>query len=547
MSRINFEVANAEIVESSDPQFSIAKIHAFSSGDNLHDMWCDVDTLKKTSSTMDEKPIVFDIDERWDDFGGHNDKNEPRIAGFAEKDSAEFYELDDGRTAFSVRVKIWKYYAKDFMRIFERDDGKKKVSVEMDLKEVGEEDSRGFRQMLDWAYSAICVLGDLLQEASPKAHMQILSFSEHPDKEKYFDKFAKYDRIDFKIPSSVKKNAERGLELRKKYGRGGTSVGMATARYLVKNTVASPQKVRHIAKYFPRHAGDNLDDKTSAGWIAWLLWGSNAGRRWSEKIVKQMNSADDKMMAYFEENVLKEESTTVEMATSDEVDTQEENLLAEDFASGKEENMKEKDEKAVETEAEVEDENVMMEEKESEEEAPPEEESGDGEYFEKESDDEEEAEAEEEQEEEMSMNSYQRMEEMLAMLESEEADFSFDEKSYPVLDSILDKFSALKEERDSLFEYKKNQEEAQKAFEVDKTIAGIKQYVPEDKIAELKEDAANFSIENIDGWKNKANAIAFEYSKDAVEEDEEDGFVKWQFPIKSETPSGTGGLWDEIG
>lgn len=96
----------------------------------------------------------------------------------------------------------------------------------------------------------------------------------------------------FAPPEAVQDAARRGLELRKEHGRGGTSVGLATARLLASGRRVSAAKVRHIARYFPRHAGDNLDDKTSNGWIAWLLWGGHAGRAWSESIVRRLDKAD---------------------------------------------------------------------------------------------------------------------------------------------------------------------------------------------------------------------------------------------------------------
>jgi len=110
----------------------------------------------------------------------------------------------------------------------------------------------------------------------------------------------KYDHIDFSIPGGVQKAAIRGLELRKKFGRGGTHVGMGTARKLSKGGNISPQKVKHISKYFARHAGDNLHktgrdgDPPSNGYIAWLLWGGDAGWRWSKKLVRQINKANEK-------------------------------------------------------------------------------------------------------------------------------------------------------------------------------------------------------------------------------------------------------------
>jgi len=111
---------------------------------------------------------------------------------------------------------------------------------------------------------------------------------------------SKYDHINFNIPDGVQKAAIRGLALRKKFGRGGTHVGMGTARRLAKGGKISPQKVKHISKYFARHEGDNLHktgrdgDPPSNGYIAWLLWGGDAGWRWSRKLVGQIEKANEK-------------------------------------------------------------------------------------------------------------------------------------------------------------------------------------------------------------------------------------------------------------
>jgi hypothetical protein len=87
------------------------------------------------------------------------------------------------------------------------------------------------------------------------------------------------------IPSGVSNAAVRGLTLRHKYRRGGTSVGVATASTLASSLSISLAKVLHIANYFPRHAHDKLDQRNppSNGYIAWLLWGGDPGRRWATK------------------------------------------------------------------------------------------------------------------------------------------------------------------------------------------------------------------------------------------------------------------------
>ena len=113
---------------------------------------------------------------------------------------------------------------------------------------------------------------------------------------------APYDDLDFSIPSGVKEEAQRALNWVSEFNRGGTSVGRGTARYLVSNSSASPDKVRQIARYFPRHEVDKRaegyrpgeDGYPSNGRIAWALWGGNAGQSWASKLVRAMNLRDEK-------------------------------------------------------------------------------------------------------------------------------------------------------------------------------------------------------------------------------------------------------------
>lgn len=115
----------------------------------------------------------------------------------------------------------------------------------------------------------------------------------------------RYDHIDFSVPSGVKAEVKKALQWRKEFKRGGTSVGLATARTLVSGGNVSPEKARHIARYFPRHEVDKQgkgyspgeDGFPSNGRIAWALWGGDAGRAWSSKLVKQMDAADKKDMS----------------------------------------------------------------------------------------------------------------------------------------------------------------------------------------------------------------------------------------------------------
>lgn len=95
--------------------------------------------------------------------------------------------------------------------------------------------------------------------------------------------------IDMKPPAAVAKEAEKGLRLHEASGKGGTEVGWARARQLADREELSRDDVVAMASYFARHAVDKDakgwgdDEDPSAGYVAWLLWGGEPGREWTEK------------------------------------------------------------------------------------------------------------------------------------------------------------------------------------------------------------------------------------------------------------------------
>jgi len=90
---------------------------------------------------------------------------------------------------------------------------------------------------------------------------------------------ARYDHIDFTPPAGVRSEAQKGLDWRREFGRGGTAVGVARARDLSNGTTISPETARRMKAYFDRHEIDKQgkgyspgeDGFPSAGRIAWAL------------------------------------------------------------------------------------------------------------------------------------------------------------------------------------------------------------------------------------------------------------------------------------
>jgi hypothetical protein len=101
----------------------------------------------------------------------------------------------------------------------------------------------------------------------------------------------------YTIPDAVVAEAKRGLAWRREEKRGGTPVGLNTARTLAQGGQIGIQKIRHIAKYFPRHEVDKKGkgykpgqtNYPSNGRIAWALWGGDAAKRWASAIVERDN------------------------------------------------------------------------------------------------------------------------------------------------------------------------------------------------------------------------------------------------------------------
>jgi hypothetical protein len=105
----------------------------------------------------------------------------------------------------------------------------------------------------------------------------------------------------FVPPDGVISNAKRGLELRREFNRGGTEVGVARARSLSNGQSIPLETIRRMVSYFARHEVDKKGEdwgntsNPSAGYIAWLLWGGDAGKTWANSISEREKKKDKSM------------------------------------------------------------------------------------------------------------------------------------------------------------------------------------------------------------------------------------------------------------
>ena len=121
---------------------------------------------------------------------------------------------------------------------------------------------------------------------------------------------AKYkgEDIDLTPTEAMAEEAQKGLDWRKEFGRGGTEVGVARARQLVNRQEFSAETVRRMHSYFSRHEVDKEgegfspgeDGYPSAGRIAWALWGGDVGQSWARNKDRQLDKIDEDKREYEE-------------------------------------------------------------------------------------------------------------------------------------------------------------------------------------------------------------------------------------------------------
>jgi hypothetical protein len=275
IKKLSFEIENAEMIqENPDSKFALLALDFFASGDNLHDMYVSEETLMRTADTIKNCPLVWKYDEVLDDVYTHDPGEVP--CGFVpESSEIKTKKLEDGRTMLSAIAYVWKRYTGPLLSFFKRDGGKKPVSVEMSVFKT-QPTKDGKTELIDFRYEGVTVLGSYVTPAIPMASANILSFA----KEYEEDLEKEFSFTEIIVPKEIRYAVEKGLEIRKEEG-GGTSTGLAFARYLIKNKIITPEKVKEINNYFSTH-------KHSKETVDWLLFGGDYAKEWAEKMVEKI-------------------------------------------------------------------------------------------------------------------------------------------------------------------------------------------------------------------------------------------------------------------
>ena len=520
--KLSFSVENVEVLKE-DPASNFAQVQLdfFASGENLHEMYVSEQTLLRTADTIKNCPVVWKYDPNLDDAYTHDDEEVP--CGFVpEKFQVKSRKLDDGRTMLSIVSYIWKKYTGDLLHFFKRDGGKKPVSVEMSVFETAKL-ANGLTELLDFKYEGITLLGSFVTPAIPMANAKILSFSEI--KKEYANDIKLefyYSAIDMAIPKDVKDAAQKGLQIRKELGKGGTSISLDFARYLTGNNTITPEKAvslnSHLIKHYESFSKSAPNSSES---IDWLLCGGNFAKEWVTTLVAQLKEAEEAVWAA-------KNSKEGEMSMDKTLE------MAEEMAV---EEPKKEEEMAAEEPAEEKKEEMAADEPEAEDNP-----------------------AEEKKEEKKFEFPKNFNMEMLAEMfagcgDGEEVKMAADEAKKEFADPgvmMAGMFAAMcnmaaekkvyMAENDELKKFKADFEAQQKGFAVDKTLKelGEKVYITDEARQEMIAEAEKYSLEDIDQWKTFCKAKSFDF---AVRESSKVDVVRVGMPFQASTPKKSDDLW----
>ena len=92
--------------------------------------------------------------------------------------------------------------------------------------------------------------------------------------------------------------------MRKKYHKGGLTTqeagkqgigsGVARAASLGNGGAVSYETIKRMAAFFSRHEKNKSGGENDAGYIAWQLWGGDAGRTWANRVIKMVENRQSK-------------------------------------------------------------------------------------------------------------------------------------------------------------------------------------------------------------------------------------------------------------
>ena len=528
--RCNFEVDNYRLVtENSDSQFATLEIDVCRSGENSHQMPIPPEGIEASASSIKGKPVLASFQFADIDFGGH-DFDEQAVGFFVEEEPRIIEREHDGKTEkyIQANAKIWKKYFPNAMDIFKRKDGRSDVSMEIEMLDFQEPDMNGENGYINlFSITGCTLLG--VKPAIQGAEARVLSFSEMKneynkesngsDVEKFAtERKGKMAEKTYKINKTELKDTPWGdvdkTEMRNKIMKAINKATLVKSVYALVEDGWQDAPSQHLKYPIMQLVGDTF--YYNRGALASALAYAKQEKETAviskvEKLYRKFKlnedeGGDDKDMAEIEKNKQFEDTEVmqddVEMSENEEMAADTEDMCG----------TKMEDEEAfADDDKEVE----KADENDEPDDADPKGSDEDAEDF---SDDKScaiEDEAMEDGEVEMALDVNNYAGAMLEMLKAENDEqrqearklgLSDDEK----LNVIMEECYSIACELSELRKFRQDTIDEKTTFEVSQILASVKQDLPMDKYAELEAEAKNCAYEDIEQFRQKAKAFAYD-------------------------------------
>lgn len=523
--RCNFEVDNFKVVEeNSNSQFATLEFDVCRSGDNSHEMPISRSAIQSAAMSIKGKPILAAFDVLDTDFLGH-EENEQAVGFFVEEEP-EIIEKDyEGNPELFIHAKgkIWKRYFNNAMEIFKRKGGKTDVSMEIDMLDFQEPEmgKSGF-------INVFSILGCTLLGVKPAirgSEAKVLSFAEiknEYDKETHqsdIERFAnermdKMAEITYKINKTELKETPWGdvdkTEMRNKIMKAINKATLVKSVYALVEDGWQDAPSQHLKYPLMQLVGDTFyyNRYALSSALAYAKQeNETAVISKIEKLYRKFNlddeGGDDKNMA---------EDKTKDM--SEELMENQEEVMEEQVESEVDEMAEEDEMQEDETFADDDKEVDVADENDEPDDSDPEGSDEDAEDFE------DEGECSDIEEDmcngkmSLDVNAYAGA--MLEMLKAETDDqrnearklgLSDDEK----LNIVMEECYSIACELAELRQFRIDTLKEKTSFATQQILAEVKQDLPQDKYAELEQEAEKCEYSEIAQFKVKAQAFAYEF------------------------------------
>lgn len=208
--KISFGVDGFSVIDDySDSQLAIVEIYVCHDGNNLHDMPIDLSVLKKAKKTLKNKFLVAGFD--GEDFEGH--EPDEQIVGFFPESSVMKFEEKDGKTYLVAQAIMSKVYASWAYNVF-LDDGSNARAVSMEITVLGTEiQEDGLEHITKFVFNGVTLLGKSHIPACEGTNASIIKFSKENALQVYSKHFEKNsDKIKKSFVENMKLAEDLGKE-----------------------------------------------------------------------------------------------------------------------------------------------------------------------------------------------------------------------------------------------------------------------------------------------------------------------------------------------